>query len=418
MLIRTTQTFRKIIVEDIRLILLGLVWPGIFILSYLIFTKRPFWNLENQRLLVFCLLGILLTVIQSGLFFYRPKLIQTYIFILGIVGFILGTVASYAQSNLLGFLCLSLVCLFLVWMRNQYKREFLKSYRVHTQKEIYPYLLNKPQEQSFDHRKKIKLHWGDQNQPHMVEGIISEIDEEGIKINCLDFERPKQFNNVKVLMDQALLSHLSFDANLIEFYDDYLQQSVVIGLKWANLSTDQKKWLSDYVENLRGRGHPETMKLKNYRSLYLVFMTVLSCASLTHCSFEGEGENNPKARLTDYINTSFNVKDIKDKEKLVEYLTGSAKNRLVAWSDEQFRQAFVDTKRKFSKLTVKEVKNLSPTETNITYELSYLDQTRGIDAQVTNKKMSTLTQENGKWYIKEVKNIKEVVEYQNELSLP
>lgn len=135
------------------------------------------------------------------------------------------------------------------------------------------------------------------------------------------------------------------------------------------------------------------------------------------CSKNAGNQNDPKQRLVDYISQSFAVKEPADRAKLVGYLTGGAKNRLLAWSDEQFKEAFIDAKRKFLKLAIREIKSTSDKETNITYELTYTDQDKGVDARVTHKRMCELVLEEGKWYIREVHNIKELIEYKNEMSL-
>ena len=145
-----------------------------------------------------------------------------------------------------------------------------------------------------------------------------------------------------------------------------------------------------------------------------LFMSVII---LSGCS-KGASSDDPKKRLAEYISLSFAVKDTPDRLALSQYLTGNAKTRLVAWSDDQFRQAFMDTKRKFLKLVIQEMKARSATETEITYEITYIDQSKGRDAKVTNKKMSEMIHDQGKWLIKDVHNIKELVEYQNEMSLP
>lgn len=143
---------------------------------------------------------------------------------------------------------------------------------------------------------------------------------------------------------------------------------------------------------------------------------VLSLA-VSGCSRKGGGDD-PKDRLRDYISKSFSVRGPADRGELTGFLTGDAKVRLVAWSDEQFLQAFVDSKREFVKLAFKEIEKRSDREVAITYELTYLDQSRGTDAKVTNKKLAQMIEREGRWYIAEVRNIKELVEYRNEMSLP
>jgi hypothetical protein len=65
-----------------------------------------------------------------------------------------------------------------------------------------------------------------------------------------------------------------------------------------------------------------------------------------------------------------------------------------------------------------EVRNPSPQDAMITYELTYLDQSKGHDAKVTHKKTAELSRKDERWLISEVKNLKEMIEYKNEMSLP
>jgi len=154
---------------------------------------------------------------------------------------------------------------------------------------------------------------------------------------------------------------------------------------------------------------------KSTRSLLVLIATI--AVSISACTRDSKNGNDPKQRLTDYISTSFSIREVSDRQKLEAYLTGGAKNRLVAWSEEQFRQAFVDNKREKVKLAIREVKPISASRTDITYELTYIDQGRGPDARVTTKRMCEMSLENGNWFIREVKNIKELIEYKNEISI-
>ncbi|NDD92065.1 hypothetical protein EBZ37_08275 [bacterium] len=151
----------------------------------------------------------------------------------------------------------------------------------------------------------------------------------------------------------------------------------------------------------------------------VAFSLVLSALiALVSCSPGRSGGSDPKARLRDYISQSFAVSGPEDREALSRFLTGQAKARLAAWSDEQFRSAFVENKRQFVNLVFSEVRNLSPSQINITYELTYFDQSKGHDAKVTQKKMAQLSQDQDQWFIAEVRNIKELIEYKNEMALP
>ena len=140
--------------------------------------------------------------------------------------------------------------------------------------------------------------------------------------------------------------------------------------------------------------------------------------ALSSCTKGVDGPEDPRSRLQEYISKSFNSKTDGDRKELLEYLTGEARARLASWSGEQFRQAFLDSKRQFLKLSFRELKKISDHEVSITYELMYMDQAKGRDAKVSNRKLAQLLHENGKWYIAEVRNIKELIEYQNEMALP
>ncbi len=150
---------------------------------------------------------------------------------------------------------------------------------------------------------------------------------------------------------------------------------------------------------------------------FLVFGLLLSTQFLA-CTQKSKELDDPKGRLTEYISVSFSIKGLEDRKTLLTFLTGEAKQRLELWSDEQFLGAFVDSKRQYMKLSFKEVKAVSPDEMAITYELTYLDQSKGKDAKVTNKKLCEMQRLDGKWYIASVKNIKELIEYRNEMALP
>lgn len=127
---------------------------------------------------------------------------------------------------------------------------------------------------------------------------------------------------------------------------------------------------------------------------------------------------NPKQRLTDYINKSFSVKRVEDRKELEAFLTGGAKMRLSAWSDDQFMEAFIDKKREVPNLKILESRDISSKEVAITYQVSFIDRTAGKNTRVTTKKMADLIMENGIWLIQKVQSIKMLVEYQDELALP
>jgi hypothetical protein len=155
-----------------------------------------------------------------------------------------------------------------------------------------------------------------------------------------------------------------------------------------------------------------------YKGLSQLVVAALAAVSFAACTETTDMSHDPKKVLNDYISHSFSVRTPSDRQVLLSYLARDAKTRLAAWSDEQFQEAFIDSKRQFVKLVFTESKPISPAETSITYELSYIDQGKGHDAKVTQKKLAQMILEQGKWQISDVHSIKEMVEYRNEMALP
>jgi hypothetical protein len=129
-------------------------------------------------------------------------------------------------------------------------------------------------------------------------------------------------------------------------------------------------------------------------------------------------DSSPSKVLEGYIQISFHATNIQDKKRMEDLLTGDTKNRLVSWSDEQFSKAFIESKKKFESLKILETKKVSDHETALTYELSYQDGPSDKTAEVTQRKLASIVQEDGGWRIKEVRSIRESIEYLKEFSLP
>lgn len=129
-------------------------------------------------------------------------------------------------------------------------------------------------------------------------------------------------------------------------------------------------------------------------------------------------DNTPAKALESYIQISFSAKSAEDKKKMQELLTGDTLARLVAWSDEQFEKAFIETKKKFDGLKILDNKRVTENEVVLTYELAYKEGPADKNAQITQRKLATVVLESGAWKIKEVRSIRESIEYLKELSLP
>lgn len=149
---------------------------------------------------------------------------------------------------------------------------------------------------------------------------------------------------------------------------------------------------------------------------------VLTLLVFTACTSKGVPQSDPKKLLSEYISKSFAVNSTGERAQLLTFLTGDAHRRLNAWSDDQFRTAFVESKRQFVKLAYQEIKAVGKDEVSITYELSYVDQNRGADAKITQRKLARIVRDPSQpqdyWRISDVRNLRELIEFRNEMALP
>ena len=149
----------------------------------------------------------------------------------------------------------------------------------------------------------------------------------------------------------------------------------------------------------------------------MVLVLAVSASLFVACTSKDK-DATPIDVLKKYIETSFNAKGLDDKHKMEDLLTGDTKVRFVSWSDEQFVRAFVETHRKFESLKVLENKKVSDQETALTYELSFQEGEGDKKAKISQRKLCVIVLEESLWKIKEVRSIRESIEYLKELSLP
>jgi hypothetical protein len=147
----------------------------------------------------------------------------------------------------------------------------------------------------------------------------------------------------------------------------------------------------------------------------LVVLAVL--AALSGCT-KTAGELSPAKVLENYIKISFSLSGVQDRKRMEDLLTGDTLGRLTSWSDDQFAKAFLESPKRFQGLKILENRKVSEQEVALTYELSFEEGPKDNLAQITQKKLCSVIKVDGAWKIKEVRSIRESIEYLKEFTLP
>ena len=126
-------------------------------------------------------------------------------------------------------------------------------------------------------------------------------------------------------------------------------------------------------------------------------------------------ETTPGKVLETYVRISFEATGLQDKMKMEELLTGETRERLHGWSDEEFTKNFLQSGRKFRGLRILDTKRIQEREMALTYELSFDEGPTDRAARVTQKKLCTVVKEEQGWRIKEVRSLRESIEFEKGL---
>jgi len=152
-------------------------------------------------------------------------------------------------------------------------------------------------------------------------------------------------------------------------------------------------------------------KLNSGLALFGVLMIFAACT-------REPGESSPAKVLENYIKISFSISGVQDKKRMEELLTGDTLSRLMSWSDDQFTKAFLESPKRFQALKILESRKVSDQEVALTYELSFEEGPKDNVAQITQRKLCSVVKADGLWKIKEVRSIRESIEYLKEFTLP
>lgn len=148
----------------------------------------------------------------------------------------------------------------------------------------------------------------------------------------------------------------------------------------------------------------------------ICFSFILFTSLLAGCNIRKPSLNSPQAVLSEYVTLSMSMKSLSEKVKLLKLTSGDARKMLENLDEEKFRAFFLDTRREFVSLKIRDERDLAPTRHTITYEITYKSHSPNSDDLITLKKHAVLDRIDGSWLISEVQNLKTNIEHENALS--
>jgi hypothetical protein len=121
-------------------------------------------------------------------------------------------------------------------------------------------------------------------------------------------------------------------------------------------------------------------------------------------------QDTPEAALEGYVRQGFAVKDPKDKDALLKFLDGEAKEALSGMDLAEFEAAFLKPKRTLMEIKTKDRREESHGGVSLIYEISFKSGEGTDETEHFNRKVAFLKQEANEWKIVSTKNIKTFVE--------
>ncbi|MGE4232316.1 MAG: hypothetical protein AB7F43_03215 [Bacteriovoracia bacterium] len=146
-----------------------------------------------------------------------------------------------------------------------------------------------------------------------------------------------------------------------------------------------------------------------YFGSFLVVLCISGCHKKNQTAL-------PQNILQEYISRSFSMHSTDEKTKLIELATGEVKEALEKIEPSEFRKIFLDSKKEFVSLKIRDERPISEEKYSITYELTYLNKKDSAEDRVTNKKHAIFLKDKELWKIAEVQTIKTTIEHQKDVS--
>lgn len=148
--------------------------------------------------------------------------------------------------------------------------------------------------------------------------------------------------------------------------------------------------------------------------LWFATLIVTGCTSM--CGIN-RSSMTPEQVVEAYLDVALNLKDVGERDLLLDYTTGNLKAAIESAPPETIQMAYVDRRYKILNYSVVERRDRTPRETEISFQLTYndmgLDEKQPADdaPKVTTENTVSVIKENGLWLISDVLGNKTSIDF-------
>ena len=147
--------------------------------------------------------------------------------------------------------------------------------------------------------------------------------------------------------------------------------------------------------------------------LLVVALMITGCTNM--CGVK-RAAMTPEQVVEGYLNVALNMKDVSERDKLMEYTTGNLRHAIESASVDTIKTAYIDRRYQILNYSVVERKDRTPRETEISFQLTYND--LGVEnatpqdaPKVTTENTVSVIKANGLWMIRDVLGNKTSIDF-------
>lgn len=149
---------------------------------------------------------------------------------------------------------------------------------------------------------------------------------------------------------------------------------------------------------------------------YTYLAIILAFAGCTKMCGVTRGDLSPEQVVEAYLDIALNMSNVDQRDLLLTYTTGNLKDSIRKASKETIQRAYVDREYEIQSYSVVERRDRTPRETEITFQLTYLDmgeeKTDKANAPVvTTENTVSALKKDSVWYIQDVLGNKTSIDF-------